>query len=107
MTTTPPTTTNTTATFASQMTTVMDSSVGIFQEETSSTLDGMETDYTIEYNRNNYTQIPADNDTEDNLTPSTKGSTTSFGYGEVLRTSVILIGGLFTIVTGSVKIILF
>jgi hypothetical protein len=60
----------------------------------------METDITFMDNLNNHTQIPADNDTKDNLTPSTKGLTTSFGYGEVLRTSLILIGGLYTFATG-------
>jgi len=80
--------------------TILDSTVKIFPEGTNITVDSMETDFTFMDNLNNHTQIPADNDTKDNLTPSTKGSATNFGYGEVLRTSLILIGGLYTIATG-------
>ena len=65
-----------------------------------STTDNKVTDDAHIDNLNNYTKIPANNDTEDYLTPSTKGSTTSIGYGEVLRTSLVLIGGLYTIATG-------
>ena len=65
-----------------------------------STTDNKVTDDVYIDNLNNYTKIPADKDTEDYLTPSTKGSTTSIGYGEVLRTSLVLIGGLYTIATG-------
>jgi len=82
------------------MMTSLDSTVQIFFEEMDSALDNIVTDDAFTDNLNNYTQIPADNNTKDNLTPSTKGSTTSIGYGEVLRTSLVLIGGLYTIATG-------
>ena len=82
------------------MMTSLDSTIKIFFEEMDSTTDDKVTDDVHIDNLNNYTKIPANNDTEDYLTPSTKGSTTSIGYGEVLRTSLVLIGGLYTIATG-------
>jgi hypothetical protein len=81
------------------MMTSSDSTVKIFFEEMDSTVNKVTDDAYMD-NLNNYTKIPADNNTEDYLTPSTKGSTTSIGYGEVLRTSLVLIGGLYTIATG-------
>jgi hypothetical protein len=81
--------------------TSLDSTVKIFFEEMDGASDNKVTDDVFIDNLNNYTKIPADNNTEDYLTPSTKGSTTSLGYGEVLRTSLILIGGLYTIATGA------
>jgi hypothetical protein len=83
------------------MMTSLDSTVKIFFEEMDSASDNIVTDDAFMDNLNNYTQILADNNTKDNLTPSTKGSTTSIGYGEVLRTSLVLIGGLYTIATGT------
>jgi len=83
------------------MMTSLDSIVKIFFEEMDSTTDNRVTDDTVMDNLNNYTKIPADNNTEDYLTPSTKGSTTSIAYGEVLRTSLVLIGGLYAIATGA------
>ena len=78
----------------------MDSTVKIFFKEMDGASDNKVTDDIFMDNLNNYTKIPADNNTEDYLTPSTKGSTTSLGYGEVLRTSLVLIGGLYVIATG-------